>query len=452
MAQEVILNGNTYTDGTSDEGSGKKYLANGGHRTNFIPLFSDMLVEQSDTVALTNADAVSTAADAISTNADAIATAADAISAAASAAKLVGTSTTSLLIEVASKVFTTQTSKFFEAGRWLLITSDANPTNYMHGQVTSYSGSTLTVNITNIGGSGTLADWTITVSGTKGTDGSDLDWTIDQGASNIHPNNYTDSDTTDHTLLSNIGTNTHAQIDTHIANVANPHSVDIDDVTPTTTKGDIIVENATVATRLAVGTNDQVLTADSTQATGVKWADTQGGLKLIATVTASAASTAQFNGYFSADYDVYLLVCDEMTNSAAGGLGARVLISDSVHTSSDYTSIKSAIVSNATTASITKNELAASFHLAGDSLQTGSSDSRAFVLTIYNPLSTSKHKLVKCSTSTAGISITARIANTESTCGLISTSALTGIQVFSSNTDVPAGTVSGVFRLYGVSK
>lgn len=39
---------------------------------------------------------------------------------------------------------------------------------------------------------------------------------------------------------------------------------------PMTTKGDLIVRGATT-TRLGVGTNNQVLMADSTQATGVKW-------------------------------------------------------------------------------------------------------------------------------------------------------------------------------------
>lgn len=47
--------------------------------------------------------------------------------------------------------------------------------------------------------------------------------------------------------------------------------LDIDDVTPTTTKGDIIVENGTNAVRLPVGTDGQVLKADSAEATGVKW-------------------------------------------------------------------------------------------------------------------------------------------------------------------------------------
>lgn len=45
---------------------------------------------------------------------------------------------------------------------------------------------------------------------------------------------------------------------------------------PLTTKGDIYVYSTT-NDRLAVGTNDYVLTADSTQATGLKWAAAGGG-------------------------------------------------------------------------------------------------------------------------------------------------------------------------------
>ena len=45
-----------------------------------------------------------------------------------------------------------------------------------------------------------------------------------------------------------------------------------------TTKGDVLVGTGSGAvTRLAVGTNTQVLTADSTQTSGVKWAAASGG-------------------------------------------------------------------------------------------------------------------------------------------------------------------------------
>lgn len=43
-----------------------------------------------------------------------------------------------------------------------------------------------------------------------------------------------------------------------------------------TTKGDIFVRTASGVVRLAVGSNNQVLTADSSQTAGVKWADAQG--------------------------------------------------------------------------------------------------------------------------------------------------------------------------------
>jgi len=45
-----------------------------------------------------------------------------------------------------------------------------------------------------------------------------------------------------------------------------------DALSPLTTKGDLVVHNGTNDVRLAVGSNGQLLTADSAEATGVKWA------------------------------------------------------------------------------------------------------------------------------------------------------------------------------------
>jgi len=50
-----------------------------------------------------------------------------------------------------------------------------------------------------------------------------------------------------------------------------------DALSPTTTKGDLIVSDGSDNVRLAIGNNNQVLTADSTQTSGVKWADAAGG-------------------------------------------------------------------------------------------------------------------------------------------------------------------------------
>ena len=71
------------------------------------------------------------------------------------------TSTTSLLIGVGSAAFATQANKDFSVGMFVLATSDANPANYMLGQVTSYANGSLVLNVTVFGGSGTKADWTL---------------------------------------------------------------------------------------------------------------------------------------------------------------------------------------------------------------------------------------------------------------------------------------------------
>lgn len=70
-------------------------------------------------------------------------------------------------------------------------------------------------------------------------------------------------------------------------------------LSPTTTKGDLLVDNGTDVIRLAVGSNNQILTADSAQAAGVKWGPSGG----IANVT---AKTATFNVTNSDNATVFL--------------------------------------------------------------------------------------------------------------------------------------------------
>lgn len=74
-------------------------------------------------------------------------------------------------------------------------------------------------------------------------------------------------------------------------------------------KGDLIVASAAdTAARLAVGTNGHVLTADSGEATGVKWAAASGGgLVLLDDGAPSAASSFTITGFDSA-YDDFRLI------------------------------------------------------------------------------------------------------------------------------------------------
>lgn len=83
------------------------------------------------------------------------------------------------------------------------------------------------------------------------------------------------------TLGSSIDTTLKAQIDAQI-----PNSL-------LTTKGDLIsATGASTPARLGVGSNDQVLTADSTTATGLKWGTVAaGGMTLLSTTTLSGNTT-----------------------------------------------------------------------------------------------------------------------------------------------------------------
>ena len=88
-------------------------------------------------------------------------------------------------------------------------------------------------------------------------------------------------------------------------------------------KGDIIAATAAdTASRLAVGANDTVLTADSAQATGLKWATVaSGGMTLLASGTLSGTSVSLTS--ISQSYENLIIYLRNYNNS--GGANDAVL-------------------------------------------------------------------------------------------------------------------------------
>src|SRR5262249_10593732 len=82
------------------------------------------------------------------------------------------TSATSLAIGAGAKTLTVPAGKAFQAGQWVLINETQNTANQMLGQITAYSGTSLSVNVVATGGSGTHADWTIVLTNSPAAAGT----------------------------------------------------------------------------------------------------------------------------------------------------------------------------------------------------------------------------------------------------------------------------------------
>jgi hypothetical protein len=105
-------------------------------------------------------------------------------------------------------------------------------------------------------------------------------------------------------------------------------------------KGDLIAATAAdTPARLAVGTNGQILTADSTTATGLKWASaaSSGDFTKITSGTFSGASSFSVDSVFSSTYANYKII---VVGTSGGGTAASIQLrfrtGASTNTTSNY--------------------------------------------------------------------------------------------------------------------
>jgi hypothetical protein len=104
-------------------------------------------------------------------------------------------------------------------------------------------------------------------------------------------------------------------------------------------KGDLIAATAAdTPARLAVGTNGQVLTADSTAATGLAWTTpaSGSGLTLINSTTFTGSSTVSVNSVFSSTYRNYKMVISYTMSANNEPLYMRMRVSGTDNSSANY--------------------------------------------------------------------------------------------------------------------
>ena len=104
-------------------------------------------------------------------------------------------------------------------------------------------------------------------------------------------------------------------------------------------KGDLIAgTGADTFSRLGIGANNTVLTADSAEATGLKWATPSGGLTFITSTTFTNSTGSNIDSIFSSSYENYLVVLDDLASVSGGAyVGMQFRYSSTTQTTEYYT-------------------------------------------------------------------------------------------------------------------
>jgi hypothetical protein len=226
-----------------------------------------------------------------------------------------------------------------------------------------------------------------------------------------------------------IGTGAHGHPDYITqATAINPSTV--------TTKGDLLVATgAGTVVRQGVGSDGQVLVADSAQADGVNWVTpTAGGITQIATTTATASASITFSSIPATYRNLYIVA----QNFIPSTNGDRLQMRFNGVTSGTYK--MSETYGEQTDQNIAETSIEVS---AG--IRNSSATGMGYIF-IPNYSTTTSTKITNCFTFFASSLTAGRVSSRTNTGYFNSTSAISSITFLSS-----AATFSGVFTLYGVS-
>ena len=151
-----------------------------------------------------------------------------------------------------------------------------------------------------------------------------------------------------------------------------------------TTKGDIETYS-TAPARLPVGTNNQILTANSATATGLEWQTNTSGLVYLGTSTFSG-TTNNVTSIFSATYDSYRIVISNMTIGAAGYFSFRMLSGTTSLSTATYYSAARGFDSNGTARDL--NAAGASIGYIQTYFSAAQTNAGSVTMDIVNPFAT----------------------------------------------------------------